>query len=186
MTVEFFNQQMARMGGLKFRPADLTTHWEALQDMPEAVLEAAVTRAQRSRVEFPTPAELREDADHVARHVSPTGQDEDRGVDLPEPVTIGHLPSGLPVVQTREWKYYCDECQDSGSRSFWCGDVASARYPWMAVRKCGTRNCRKAQYEHEWVERCPCWESNPALVRKRESQRKYAEQSDKKKSGRAA
>ena len=61
----WFREQMTRLMGLKFAPADLTTHWEALSDVPEPVLAAAVSRAQRSRVDFPTPIELRQDADAV-------------------------------------------------------------------------------------------------------------------------
>lgn len=183
MTLDFFNRQMDRIGGLRFRPADLTSHWEALQSLPDVVLEAAVARAQRTRSEFPTPAELLVDADLVARHVNPVGPDEDRGVDLPGPVLIGRLPNGTPIYQERTWKYYCDDCEDSGMRSFWCGDEPSSRYPWLQVRRCHGPKCKLTQYAHDWSERCTCWDTNPKLVKDRERAQKYAEQAadDKKK-----
>jgi hypothetical protein len=182
MTRDFFKGQMARLAGLKFVPVDLTTHWEALHDMPDVVLEAAIARSQRTRVEFPTPAEIRVDADIVARHVTPVGPDEDRGADLDSPVTIGHLPNGAPIVQTRTWKYYCDICEDGGMRSWWCGAEPSKRYPWLSLRHCHNPKCRMTNYAHDWSERCSCWDTNPKLVKEREKAKKYAEQAaaDKK------
>jgi hypothetical protein len=48
MTLDFFNAQMDRLSGLRFPPVDMTTHWEALSDLPAEALEAAVTHAQRT------------------------------------------------------------------------------------------------------------------------------------------
>ena len=92
MTRPWFDGQMARLGGLRFPPADLLTHWEALQDMPDGALEAAVTRSQKTRVDFPTPADLRQDADLAYR---PAVDDvEDRAVELDEPVTFHRAADG--------------------------------------------------------------------------------------------
>lgn len=170
MTREWFDGQMARMLGLRFTPADLTTHWEALRDLPEDALEAAVSRAQRTRVNFPTPIELRWDADQ-ARRVQ-THDEDDRSVELAAPVTIGKLPTGAEIVQTRVWKYYHEDCSDSGMESLWCGAADAHRKPWQPLQHCG----RTASHDaHEWVRRCTCYDSNPALVRKRERQQQFAE-----------
>ena len=176
-----FRQQMSRLMGLKFSPADLTTHWEALQDVPEAILAEAVTRAQKSRSEFPTPVELRQDADAVAHLVRST-PDEDRGVDLEQPVTLGSLPDGTPLPQVKRiWKYYCDDCEDSGMRSFWCGAaVEHVTKPWQMRMTCDRT---KEHRPHEFVARCACWDTNTALVRKREAMQKFADASQQKKRG---
>jgi hypothetical protein len=50
-----FKRQMQRLGGLKFAPSDLQTHWEALRDLSDPELVAAVDRAQRECDEFPSP-----------------------------------------------------------------------------------------------------------------------------------
>ena len=178
LTIATFNAQMNRLVGLKFMPADLTTHWEALSDLPDAVLEAAVTRAQKTRADFPTPVELRQDADQVKAHAFIVEPAEDRVVALAQPFTITVPEVGTVVSVTREWRYYADRCSDTGWASWWCGTVEDRRAPWMPISSCGRRGDHDA---HEWVGQCACWESNPALVRKREAQRKYAE-----KPGRAA
>lgn len=173
MTIETFNVQMDRLAGLRFRPADLTTHWEALHEIPDAVLEAAVTRAQRTRSEFPTPVELRQDADQVAHHAQPIAPPEDRSAPLAEPFTITVPEVGTIVSITREWNYYCDTCSDGGWDSVWCGDEkAPQRKPWHELRICDRRGKHDP---HEWVRRCVCYDTNPALVRKRDAQQKYAE-----------
>ena len=59
----WFAEQMARMSELRFPPSSLMMHWEGLQDMPLHVLRDAVTRAIPTRTHFPTPREIREDAD---------------------------------------------------------------------------------------------------------------------------
>ena len=178
MTFAAFEHQMGRLSGLRFRPAELQTHWEALKDIPDAVLEAAVTRAQRSRVEFPTPVELRQDADQVAFHAAPLEPAEDRSVPLTEPFTITVPEVGTVVSVTREWRYYCETCSDGGWESIWCGEITNGRKPWQALRHCDRSG---AHAHHEWVRKCACYDTNQALVRKREAAQKYAE-----KPGRAA
>lgn len=167
-----FREQMSRLLGLKFAPADMQTHWEALSDVPSPILEAAVTRAGRTRTEFPSPAELREDCDAVAASVRATIVDEDRGTDLEQPVTLGTLPTGKVITAERIWKYYHDECGDIGIESLWCGEPERSRKPWQNFQHCGRS---KPHGAHEWVRKCACWESNPALIRKRANEQKFAE-----------
>jgi hypothetical protein len=182
MTFDVFQQQMDRLRGLRFAPTSLQTHWEALGDIPDLVLKAAITRAQRTRVNFPTPVDLRQDADVVA-HLTRVLHDEDRGVDLEQPVELGTLPStepgqpGRPIVATRLWKYYHEDCSDTGTESLWCGEPGPSRKPWQTLQACERT---KLHDPHEWVRRCTCWESNPALVSKRERERQYAEKQGKR------
>lgn len=175
MTFDEFEVHMVRLQGLRFAPATLRTHWEALGDIPDAVLTSAITRAQRTRAYFPTPVELRQDANAEAvRHRPP---EEDRGEDLPTPVQLGTLPTGTPIVQTRVWRYYHEDCSDTGTESLWCGEPGPTRKPWQTLQNCERT---KPHDPHEWVRRCTCWESNPALVNKRERERQYAESKGKR------
>lgn len=160
----WFRQQMSRLIGLKFAPSDMTTHWEALHDMPEALLDAAVTKAQQETSEFPTPKMLRVYADQVRARVFPVPEEEPRGVELDAPVALGTLPTGLTLTARRTWRYYCEECSDSGWRSVWCGDVGLAK-PWQAHGVCGRR---REHGSHEFVVPCPCASSNPDVQRKLE------------------
>jgi hypothetical protein len=134
------------------------------------VLEAAVSRAQKTREDFPTPIELRLDADAVAHRVQSAEDDERHAEPLPEPVVLGMLPDGTAVKATRFWRYYDERCSDSGWASWWCGDRSLAK-EWQLSQTCGRRGEHGA---HEWVGRCACAESNPSLIRKRENQTKYA------------
>lgn len=173
MTWDVFAAQMHRLRGLRFPPADFTTHWEALHELPEAVLEAAVSRAQKTREHFPTPVELRQDADAVAHQVRSLSEDEaDRSVPAPAPMTWT-LPNGATVTSDREWQYYDDRCRDSGWVDCWCGPAGSAPLPWLAYRICGRR---RDHAPHQWVSPCACRESNPDVQRRRASQVKYASQ----------
>lgn len=56
---EWFRDELKRLMGLKFAPVDLTTHWQALSDMPASQLHTAVDRAQQECDEFPSPRQLR-------------------------------------------------------------------------------------------------------------------------------
>jgi len=172
MTRAAFDAQMARMSGLRFPPGDTDTHWEGLQELPDPVLEAAVSRAIRFRVDFPVPAELREDADAVAHYARELPPEDDRGTDLADPVTIGTLPTGTPVTATRLWRFYHEDCGDSGIESLWCGEPGPQRKPWQLQQACERR---AAHDSHEWTRRCTCYDSNPALIRKRERQQKFAD-----------
>jgi len=161
-----FTAQMRRMAGLKFQPSSLDTHWEALHDMPDALLAAAVEKAQRDSDEFPSPKVLRMFADQLRSLVMPLPVTEDRGKDLPEPVTAT-LPTGKVLPFKREWVYYCDQCSDTGWKTWWCGAGVSPGSPWVS-----SSVCRRTQEHgaHEWVGRCACAGSNPAVKRKRESE----------------
>lgn len=177
MTSAFFQQQMARLSGLRFRPADLETHWEGLHELPDDVLSAAVDRAIKTRAEFPTPVELRQDADQVAHLVRRTIEidPDERATPLSEAKVFPFPQGGQTIRVQAEWSYYCDVCSDSGWESVWCGDPkAPSRKPWHEVRTCERRGAHGA---HEWVRQCRCFEGNPALVRKRENAKKYAEKS---------
>lgn len=186
MTVDFFNAQMNRLSGLRFPPADMTTHWEALQDLPSEALEAAVGHAQRTRIEFPTPIELRRDAD-VARPRVPS-DDENRYVELAAPVafTVPALADGTalkPIVISREWKFYCEDCHDEGRVSVWCG--AGKRQPWVADGLCSSRKCERIraghpEYGHEWVRECSCLDWNPEIKKRKEREAQYAAAGEQK------
>lgn len=176
MTRAWFDGQMARLTALKGSAADIDSHWEALSDLPGDVFAAAVGHALRTREWFPVPAELRADADHVAVRVRVAVPDEARDVPLEQPFTITVPAAGKVVSVTREWKYYDERCNDTGWASWWCGERPAGRQPWMLDGRCERRGEHGG---HEWVGRCMCWDSNPALVRKREAQRKYAEEPQK-------
>jgi hypothetical protein len=174
MTDTFFNEQMSRLIGLRFVPGDMTTHWEALRDLPEDVLANAVSLAGRTRVDFPTPYQLRQDAD--LGHTVTVAPEPDRAMTLDEPFTIT-LPHTQSTVRiTQEWTYYCEHCSDGGWRSLWCGDPAQKK-PWQKMGACDTP---QPHVPHEWVEHCVCYTSNPALLRKRAAQQRYAAQDTRK------
>ena len=151
----WFQQQMARMADLRNAPSKfyadgtpesdpeicLRMWWEGLSDMAPAVLEDAVGHAVKTRTFFPRPAELREDADVAAprpvwREIEPEP--------LPEPVVLGTLPTGAPVVARSRYIPQCPDCGDSG------------------FVPAGERTVR----------RCACWQTNPVLLRRREAQQR--------------
>lgn len=170
MTRAFFDGQMKRMFGLKFPPASTDTHWEALSDLPVDVLASAVSRAIRTRIDFPVPLELRQDADQEYRP-APV-EPPNAGADLDEPVTVMIPRVNKPIVITREWKLDCDECGDTGWREWWCG--ARDRFVLASVRDrvCGKRH--DESYAHGWAEQCPCKDWNPTIKRRNERNAKYA------------
>ena len=173
MTQDEFKREMQRMAGLRFYPASLTGHWEVVKDrMSASILHAAVTRALTTRTDFPAPVELLQDADAVKHLSQPTAEVEDRGTDLLEPKTY-EVPNHKPIRVTREWKYYCERCSDGGWASWWCGATTPARSPWSEEMDC---NRRADHLPHEFVTKCACYDSNPALIRKREAQGKFAAQ----------
>lgn len=172
MTRRDFDAQMVRLMVLRFPPADVDEHFNALQDIPAEVFIAAVSHALKTRRDFPVPAELRADADAVA---PPSPLDEDdplRSVTIPA-MAIEVPGVGVIASVTREWKYYCERCHDGGWASMWCGELPKEpRIPWSQPGWCGRRGDHDG---HEWVQHCMCWDSNPDLIRKRASQRKYSE-----------
>jgi hypothetical protein len=171
-----FQSQMNRLSGLKFPPQSLITHWEALKDMPEPLLAAAVDKAQREVSEFPSPKMLQVFADAVRPRVLGVPQEVDRSQPLPVAREIVVPQVGKVIPITRDWNYYCEECNDQGMRSLWCGQN-NTRYPWIAVASCGRRGEHDA---HEWAEKCPCYEHNPDVQRRIERQRQTARRGGEK------
>ena len=162
---------MARLIGLRFVPDDMTTHWEALSDVPDDVLQAAVTLAQRTRTEFPTPFELRQDADRSGHHHDDgEGGRADQTRDLDEPYAIAIPMSGTTVQITREYRYDCEACSDSGWHTWWCGDDAPQKPPFVDDQACSRYEPHGA---HTWAGPCACVSHNPSLLRKRVNQQKF-------------
>jgi hypothetical protein len=169
-----FETQMQRMSGLKFPPETLDTHWEALHDMPDVLLAAAVAVAIREEGEFPAPKMLRAHADRIRSRVLPVGPEPNRAIEAePRAVT---LPTGKVLSFQREWEYYCDYCSDLGWESFACGEAALARQPWLETRACG----REEEHgSHDWSAPCACAATNPAVLRRREKTIQMAAQRSK-------
>lgn len=162
----WFKAQMRRLAGLKFAPSDLTTHWEALKDLPEVLIEAAVSHAQGATSEFPSPKDLRAYSELKRATALPIEPEQDRSEPLARPVNLGTLPTGVPIVAKRIWKYYDEQCSDTGWKAWWCGDPASGRRrPWVELGRC-QRN--KEHEAHEWVAECSCFTGNPEVQRRRE------------------
>lgn len=171
MMFDFFEDQMNRLKPLGVPSGDdaLDGYFDALRDIPPNVFDAAVSHALKTRTWYPKPAELRMDADHVAPMLRPQSASDVQEIPLAEPFTITVPQAGTVVSITREWKYYCDRCSDTGWAAWSCGEVKQK--PWHELAACGRPN---EHGSHEWVKHCACWASNPALVRKRENQLKYA------------
>lgn len=176
MTRLWFDEQMARLAGLRFVPSDMTTHWEALRDLPQGVLEQAVGRAGRTRVEFPTPIELRQDADQITRR--PTSfEDRDQATEHPaRELVCEALGMTLRLNITRDWRYDCDTCSDSGWEMFWCGPAGVHTKQRLQARTCDHRG---EHAPHEWTAPCPCRETNPTIRRRRDRDAKYADKPGK-------
>jgi hypothetical protein len=170
---EWMKKQLARLLVLPFGPEDVTEHERALSDIPEPVMTAAVDYALKTRTRFPVPSELRLDADKVAPLAVLDVPLPTQTRELDKPVVF-ELPEGLKLHITHEFNYCCDACSDTGWASYWCGDrkEKDKRYPWMPFGHCGRQGVHG---NHEYVQRCMCYASNPVLIRKREAQRKYSE-----------
>jgi hypothetical protein len=181
MTFDEMRAALDTLTGLKFRPADYKTHWAGLQDMPLEVLRAAVARAAKQCAEFPTPAELRGLADASPVPVQPF----DQSVPLDTPVIIPPAPFGTkPHVITREWRYYCDICSDSGWDEFWCDGSPAvpgnrARQPWVPIAPCDRT---KPHLPHSFVRACHCESTNIAIQARKQTSAKYAAQRSERKS----
>lgn len=172
-----FEDQMNRLADLKSPPSSVDGHWEALKDIPLTMVKSAITHALRTRSWFPTGAELRADADHVARHTA-LAPAEPKVIDLADAQTVvvqnplGGQPLTLQVV--REWYHDCDVCSDSGWASRWCGETPPN--PWTPRRACERRHGHAA---HEWVEPCACIATNPTIQRRRAAGLKYVQPPEK-------
>lgn len=172
-----FRAQMRRLLGLKFAPANLQTHWESLHDLPDALLQSAVDHAQRMCDEFPSPHELRTFAERMRFKVLPVPPPVDRSMPS-ERVITAELPGGGKIRIRREWKYYCDECSDSGWVSIWCDGYTRSDDESFPAGRRSQRTERaemcsrtEAHGSHEWTMPCPCAATNPDVLRRRERER---------------
>jgi hypothetical protein len=84
-------------------------------------------------------------------------------------------PNLSALKPARDWRYYCEDCSDSGWLTFYClgvdDELGEKRYrrPWVLTRLCGEH---RAHVGHEFADRCPCASSNPDVQRKLESARR--------------
>lgn len=162
MTQDVIAAHLRRLGSLRFPPADFQGHVDVLTDCAEPDLDAAVTRALRGRVEFPTPAELLAEVRAVQgeRLAAAVVDEHARTVPLDVPVTI-HVPQAeRDFVITHEHVYHCEHCQDAGFEEFACGAPAETRQPWLQARPCDRGG---AHGSHTWVRYCLCYKSNPVV-----------------------
>ncbi len=169
MTAAHCEDQINRLRMLKGQPEDTFEYFAALRDIPDARFTAAVSHAMKTRVWFPTPAELRADCDAVAPSLMAPRED----VRL-EPVLGGprdlvlRNPFGgaeLRINVTRVWRFDCDDCSDTGWRSQQCPEIHCGR--------------RFEHGPHEWVERCFCIHTNPTIRRRKEAGAKYSQSPEK-------
>jgi hypothetical protein len=179
MMRELFTAQMRRMNGLRFPPADLSTHWAGLGDLPIDVLTRAVERSIRTRSDFPTPAEVRQDADLSQPTLTPPAE-EPEDTRLPAPIQVSvaasHLSQEHTIVITHAHTYHCETCSDTGWETHWCG--GTPQHPWVGLYRCARGGTHA---DHEWTTACACTATNPALVRRRERAAvKYAEEPPKR------
>ena len=175
MTRDDMDRALGRMVSLRNMPGETDGYWTVLQRIPDRLLEMAVDHALRTRTWFPTPAEVLTDCDAVrtrAREPEP----EQPMVDLADAEirTITNPFDGrvVKIRVVRDWKYYCDDCDDTGQKLWWCGDRATCRWPWVESSNCGKRS---GHAPHDFMQRCSCWYSNPALITKRARDAKYSD-----------
>ena len=172
MTPEHCQSQIRRLNLLKGTPENIVEYFAALQDIPNEIFTAAINHALKTRAWFPTPAELRVDCDAVPRRVSPEEPDSSETPEGPK-VEIRN-PFGGPsiwVTVTRDWKWDCETCRDTGWAARWCGEGNTRALDPLPVVHCG----RKREHgSHEWMELCSCADWNPTLRRRKEAGAKYA------------
>lgn len=162
---------MGRLGVLRGMPSDSDAFWEVFAGVSIEDMERGVKHALKTRAWYPAPVELMQDIE-VSRPrqtwVPPKPVDTDvaRVVSIPNPFG----GKGITVTVYRDWNYYCEKCSDGGFTSMWChaGKGVPPPKDWMDVMRCG-RGDHEDFYPHEWMQRCSCWDSNPALIKKRES-----------------
>lgn len=169
MSPEHCRAQLSRLSVLRGLPDDIAEYIAVLVEIPELIFTEAVSHALKTRTWFPTPAELRADADVAAAafrsaasvpEVQPRFEEVGDGRVLQIPNPFGGAPLTIPI--TRVWRFDCRECTDTGWRSHQCPDVHCGR--------------RFEHAPHEWVDPCPCRETNPTLRRHREAQAKYSKE----------
>jgi len=150
---KWFLRRMQILESLKFAPASMQLHWLALSDVTDGELQRAVERAARECDEFPSPKMLR--AFIPPKPLAAPVDDPAR--ETPVERKTFTLPDGTTLPVTREWKYFCDDCNDSGWLNHFCGTDQPTK-PWLSRRTCD----RKYDHpSHEWVRLCPCATRNP-------------------------
>lgn len=179
MTAAHCDLQIKRLLVLKGIPEDVVEYFAALQDVPDDLFSKAVSHAIRTRHWFPTPAELRADCDAVTGPVfyAPEPEITDlvgggREVFLKNPFGGG---GGITIRLSREWKFYCATCADSGWAPRWCGTQRPTHLD-APIQSCGRR---REHDQHEWVDPCDCLSWNPTLQRRRAANAKYAQPPEK-------
>ncbi len=187
MTSGVFKSQMARLNTLRFAPATLASHWDALQDIPDELFTAAVSLALRTRAEFPAPAELRADTDAVVRRQTPLAVpptsfrvpvDGELKATIRNPFTDDRSKD-IVVTITETIPHCCDDCDDTGWASYWCGSGPSTMAPWLYRRRCD-RQHPPSHPGHDWADVCPCAATNPAILRRKAAQAvRYASEPEK-------
>jgi hypothetical protein len=172
--VERFGRLMAALTTMKRRDAlsdfDMRVYEAETVDIPLPLLTTAVDTLLKTSVWFPTVAELREACD-VARRALPLPKVVGQSLLLSAPLEVQVPGSGQRIPITREWRYHCEACSDTGWKSWWCGDAPPN--PWMERGRCQRETEHLA---HEWVAECQCRDSNPSVLRKREAQARMAAQ----------
>jgi len=182
-----FERELGRLACLRFPPIDLDGHYAGLKDIPLADFQRAVTLALKSRSEFPTVAELLNDADASNRKPS-TVIPFPQSVELETPIKVklpwtytdkerkafqkthGREPNTHLSITHERAPSDCEACNDSGWEEFQCpGD-----------HRCGMSSCATTKYQHGYAKKCACWDTNPVLIREREQKRQYAVQASTK------
>jgi len=174
MTREIFDAQMGRLIVLKGWPDEIEEYFPVLSDIPEDVFTEAITHGLKTRMWFPTPAEVRADCDAVVRlrPVPPVAPQVEELLEGGRLVSIPNPLGGkaLEIHVTRDWRHDCETCRDTGWASKWCGAGANARA--LPVVSCGRRSDHDG---HEFVEQCSCLDWNPTLRRRRDAGAKYSQ-----------
>jgi hypothetical protein len=178
---EEMDTQLQRYVVLKGMPGDTGGYWDALRDIPLHVLSAAVTHGLRTRMWFPTPAEIRMDCDVVHLRTAPVEPlaSELPPVDLDDPYLVEiRNPFGGKSLFVKVYEHYnnhCETCKDTGRAVRWCGP-RDRRMPWVPDGKCARPKTHAA---HDWVEECVCVDTNPVIKRKKEAALRYSQEPEK-------
>lgn len=179
MTRDEFRDGMKSLRVLRGWPTDedaqqerLAAFWEHFEHADGAAFARGCQRAGRTRTFFPTPAELFADCEAAAPRDTWIAERPYREA----PTEIKYLPNpfGGDGIRVRvylgeESGKTCDECNDTGWSSAWCGP--HKRQPWLRTVACGREGDHPA---HEWVCQCGCWHTNARLIAKRARQAQHA------------
>lgn len=161
--------RLAIARGVQADDVQLDVYADTLRDLdPDAVRRACLDLAKLSRSQYdtalPSCGTIRERAEQIAR------------ADELERAQSRLLPA--PSDDPTEPRFFCLDCRDESSawRIVWCPGAGetrdalpSARAYAVRVQSCGKD---KPHHPHTFAERCPCWETNPVIARRREAERK--------------